>query len=157
MSEDSAGIYRKVPGCKRLCNILRCTEQPLQQRITELKMTVLLRLRNPGLEDKHLVDIKRNFLFVFHNLPPPPFPLYFHHPGEGKVYPLQHSGWRIPRTVQSTGSQSRTRLRDFQSPSSLTEEEVQITLFTDFQSLVPVLFEIWLLKFAIEFYKTFFF
>ena len=40
-------------------------------------MTVLLRLRNPCLEDKHLVDIKRNFLFIFHNLPAAPFSLLF--------------------------------------------------------------------------------
>ena len=52
-------------------------EQPLQQRITELRMTVLLMLRNPGLEDKHLVGIKRNFLLIFHNLPPAPFSLLF--------------------------------------------------------------------------------
>ena len=35
-----------------------------------------------------------------------------------------------------------TRLSDFQSLSSLTAEKVPITLFIDFQSLVPVLFEI---------------
>ena len=77
VSEDTAGIYYKVPGCKMLWNILWCTEQPLQQRITELKMTVLLMLRNSGLEDKHLVGIKKNFLFIFHNLPPTPFSLLF--------------------------------------------------------------------------------
>ena len=39
-------------------------------------------------------------------------------PGEGNGNPLQYSAWRIPWTeepggLQSTGSQSRTRLGDF--------------------------------------------
>ena len=53
-----------------LLNILQCTGQLLQQRVAELKMSVVLRVRSPSLEDKHLVDIKKfsisqNSLFSF--------------------------------------------------------------------------------------------
>lgn len=55
MFGDIFGCYKLEGGCYwpgMLLNILKCTGPPLQQRNTQPKMSIALRLRNPWLEEQ---------------------------------------------------------------------------------------------------------